>query len=70
MARHVIDIFDAIVHEEDLAGPIELANYHVANQAVIEMRERGEIDNVVLRKLQADLDMTASRPGLNPAETD
>jgi CPA1 family monovalent cation:H+ antiporter len=30
-------------------------------KAVIEMRERGEIDNVVLRRLQSGLDLTASR---------
>jgi hypothetical protein len=28
---------------------------------IIEMRERGEIDNVVLRELQAELDLQASR---------
>ena len=35
--------------------------------AIIEMRERGEIDNAVLRSLQADLDMALSRPALNGA---
>ena len=34
-------------------------------EAVIEMRERGEIDNVVLRRLQANLDLTAARSALN-----
>lgn len=29
--------------------------------AIIEMRERGEIDNVVMRKLQSDLDLAVSR---------
>jgi CPA1 family monovalent cation:H+ antiporter len=33
-------------------------------QAVIEMRERGEIDNVVLRRVQADLDLAASRAAI------
>jgi Na+/H+ antiporter len=30
-------------------------------KAIIEMRERGEIDNVVLRRVQSDLDLSASR---------
>jgi CPA1 family monovalent cation:H+ antiporter len=34
-------------------------------EAIIEMRERGEIDNVVLRRLQADLDLAASRRALD-----
>jgi CPA1 family monovalent cation:H+ antiporter len=34
-------------------------------QAIIEMREAGEIDNVVLRRIQADLDLAASRSALN-----
>lgn len=34
-------------------------------RAIIEMRERGEIDNVVLRRLQADLDSAAARDTLN-----
>jgi CPA1 family monovalent cation:H+ antiporter len=33
-------------------------------KAVIEMRERGEIDNVVLRRIQADLDLTANRSAI------
>jgi Na+/H+ antiporter len=33
-------------------------------RAVIGMRERGEIDNVVLRRIQADLDLAASRGAL------
>ena len=41
MARHVVDILDAIVHEENLAGAVELADDHVANQAVVEMRDEG-----------------------------
>jgi Na+/H+ antiporter len=34
-------------------------------KAVIEMRERGEIDNVVLRRLQSNLDLVASRSALD-----
>ncbi len=34
-------------------------------QAIIDMRENGEIDNVVLRRLQADLDLAASRRALS-----
>lgn len=34
-------------------------------KAIIEMRERGEIDNVVLRRVQTDLDSAASRGSLN-----
>jgi CPA1 family monovalent cation:H+ antiporter len=33
-------------------------------EAIIELRERGEIDNVVLRRVQADLDLAASRGAL------
>jgi len=33
-------------------------------QALIAMRENGEIDNVVMRQLLTDLDRTASRPAL------
>ncbi len=33
-------------------------------KAIIDMRERGEIDNVVLRRVQADLDLAASRAAL------
>ena len=33
--------------------------------AIIDMRERGEIDNVVLRRVQADLDSAASREALS-----
>ncbi len=33
--------------------------------AVIELRERGEIDNVVLRRVQAQLDLAASKGALN-----
>jgi CPA1 family monovalent cation:H+ antiporter len=32
--------------------------------AIIELRERGEIDNVVLRRVQAELDLSASRSAL------
>lgn len=34
-------------------------------KAIIEMRERGEIDNVVLRRVQTDLDSAASRGSLH-----
>ncbi len=34
-------------------------------QAIINLRERGEIDNVVLRRVQSDLDLAASRSALN-----
>jgi CPA1 family monovalent cation:H+ antiporter len=34
-------------------------------KAIIEMRERGEIDNVVMRRLQADLDSASARGALN-----
>ena len=33
-------------------------------KAIIDMREQGEIDNVVLRRVQADLDLAASRSAL------
>jgi CPA1 family monovalent cation:H+ antiporter len=33
--------------------------------AIIELRERGEIDNVVLRRVQAELDLSASKAALN-----
>jgi Na+/H+ antiporter len=34
-------------------------------KAIIAMRQRGEIDNVVLRRVQADLDLASSRGALN-----
>jgi Na+/H+ antiporter len=34
-------------------------------EAIISLRERGEIDNVVLRRLEGDLDLEASRAALN-----
>lgn len=34
-------------------------------KAIIDMREHGEIDNVVLRRVQADLDLAAQRGALN-----
>jgi Na+/H+ antiporter len=37
----------------------------VQRRAIIELRERGEIDNVVLRRVQADLDLASSRGALN-----
>ena len=37
MARHVLDILDAVVDEKDLSAAVEFANDHVANQAVVEM---------------------------------
>jgi len=40
---------------------VELELIEAQRDAVIEMRERGEIDNVVLRRVQADLDAAATR---------
>jgi CPA1 family monovalent cation:H+ antiporter len=37
-------------------------------QAVIEMRERGEIDNVVMRQVLSNLDLMASRLSLSVGE--
>jgi hypothetical protein len=34
-------------------------------EAIISLRERGEIDNVVLRRLEGDLDLEASRGALS-----
>jgi CPA1 family monovalent cation:H+ antiporter len=49
------------------AAHIDVERELIAAQrkAIIEMRERGEIDNVVLRRVQADLDLAASRRALN-----
>ncbi len=38
-------------------------------RAVIDLRETGEIDNVVLRRVQADLDLAATRSAFNDGET-
>ena len=43
---------------------VELDLIDAQRRALIDMRERGEIDNVVLRRLQADLDSAASRGAL------
>ena len=40
---------------------VELELIEAQRAAIIAMRERGEIDNVVLRRVQADLDAAASR---------
>jgi CPA1 family monovalent cation:H+ antiporter len=42
----------------------ERAILDAQRQALIEMRERGEIDNVIMRKLLIDLDLASSRPTL------
>ena len=46
----------------------ERAILDAQRQALIEMRERGEIDNVIMRKLLSDLDLAASRPALLASE--
>jgi hypothetical protein len=40
---------------------IESELIEAQRRAVIAMRERGEIDNVVLRRVQSDLDLAATR---------
>jgi CPA1 family monovalent cation:H+ antiporter len=53
--------------EEHLAKhlDVEMELIDVQRNAVIAMRERGEIDNVVLRRIQADLDAGAIRRSRN-----
>ena len=46
----------------------ERAILNAQRQAVIEMRERGEIDNTIMRKVLIDLDLSASRPSLLATE--
>jgi CPA1 family monovalent cation:H+ antiporter len=51
-----------------LHAAAERAVLDAQRQAVIEMREHGEIDNVVLRRVLSDIDLAASRPALQPPE--
>ena len=53
--------------ERHAARHVDVERDLIATQrrVIIEMRERGEIDNVVLRRLQADLDSLASRNALS-----
>jgi NhaP-type Na+/H+ and K+/H+ antiporter len=79
-AAHAETLRDQFEHKRDLqsAGDGEDAAEHAARhrdaaleviaaqrKAIIEMRERGEIDNVVLRRVQADLDSAAARGTLH-----
>jgi len=45
-------------HDKEIEAEILAAR----RSAIIEMRDRGEIDNVVLRRVQLDLDLAAARP--------
>jgi CPA1 family monovalent cation:H+ antiporter len=53
-------------HAEHVARHVDVERELVDAQrrAIIELRERGEIDNVALRRVQADLDSVASRKAL------
>lgn len=53
--------------ERHTAAHIDVERELIAAQrrAIIELRQRGEIDNVVLRRVQADLDLAASRGAFN-----
>jgi Na+/H+ antiporter len=79
-AAHAETLRDQFEHKRDLqsAGDDQDAVDHAARhrdaareviaaqrKAIIEMRERGEIDNVVLRRVQADLDAAAARGTLH-----
>jgi Na+/H+ antiporter len=79
-ASHAETLRDKFEHSRELqrAGDDERAVNHAQRhrdaereviaaqrKAIIEMRERGEIDNVVLRRVQADLDLAASRGALS-----
>ena len=46
----------------------ERAILDAQRQAIIEMREHGEIDNVIMRKLLTEFDLAASRPTLQSQE--
>ena len=69
--EHKRDLQDGVDTDTDghVAHHAEIEREVITAQrvAIIEMRERGEIDNAVLRSLQADLDMALSRPALNGA---
>jgi CPA1 family monovalent cation:H+ antiporter len=75
-ADHAEALRAKFTHKRDLqqgdadhhaAQHVEVERELIAAQrnAIIQMRERGEIDNVVLRRLQADLDAAATRGVLN-----
>jgi CPA1 family monovalent cation:H+ antiporter len=79
-AAHAQTLREKYEHRRDLqrTGDDEHTVNHVARhkeaereviaaqrRAIIDMRERGEIDNVVLRRVQADLDLAASRAALS-----
>ncbi len=78
-AEHAEDLRERFEHKRDLqrSADDQPALDHAARhrevereiiaaqrQAIIDMREMGEIDNVVLRQVQADLDFASSRPTL------
>lgn len=79
-AEHADDLRERFEHKRDLQRTAEdqptrdHADRHrdvereiiaAQRKAIIEMRETGEIDNVVLRQVQADLDLASSRRALN-----
>jgi CPA1 family monovalent cation:H+ antiporter len=79
-AAHAEDLRGQFEHKRDLqrAADDQPALDHAARhrdvereiidaqrKAIIEMRDTGEIDNVVLRQVQADLDLASSRRALN-----
>ena len=53
MARHVLDVLDAVVHEEHLPGAVELAHDYFAQQSVVEMRDEGT-DRLAVRRRRLD----------------
>jgi NhaP-type Na+/H+ or K+/H+ antiporter len=65
--EHRLDAQQSDDHAEEHARHADAEREVIAAQrkTVIEMRERGEIDNVVLRMLQSNLDLRASRSALN-----
>src|SRR5712692_4495084 len=50
VARHVVDILDAVVHEEDLPAAVQLAQNRSADGRVVEMRDEGANHLAVRRR--------------------
>lgn len=62
--EHQRDHADGHPAEEDAIVDLERRLLEVEQQALIDMRERGEIDNTVLRLLQRGLDISQERLGV------
>ena len=53
MTGHVVDVLDAVVHEEHLAAAVQLAQDRVANSGVVEMRDE-RANRLAVRRRRLD----------------